>query len=211
MTMTFLTHERMKSIVGWALTAGIVTLWFVAFRPPMLGGPASTIAVNGISMDPTFADGDLVIVHEKDEYEVGDIVAFRIPEGDLAAGARVVHRIVDGDATDGFVMKGDNNSYTDKWRPSNDEIIGAKWLHVPYGASLLSNVRRPIVLASLTALAGFLVVVTRSPRRRDESADETMASTVADAVRVTSSGRWATVALIGGVVATVVVRRRIRD
>ena len=170
--------RRTKSIAGWVATALVVGVWFVSFRPPVLGGPATSVAVSGQSMHPTFDDGDLAIVHRRDRYETGDVVAFRIPAGDLAAGARVLHRIVGGNATDGYVTRGDNNDYNDKWRPTSADIIGEKWLHIPAGASTLAHLREPIVLASLAAVAGFLVVVTWTPRRarRPESLPEPAAA-----------------------------------
>lgn len=197
--------SRLRSLIGWVLTAGIVALWFTAFRPPFLGGPATTIAVKGVSMNPTFDDGDLVVVHRKERYETGDVVAFRIPEGDLAAGARVVHRIVGGNARDGYVLQGDNNPYTDKWRPTPDDILGERWLHVPYAAKWLAHLRTPLVLASLAAVSGFIVVVTWSPKRRKEEGDDEDAAVVPteDDLRI-----WtATAAAVALGVAAVVVPR----
>ena len=65
-------------------------------RPgPFLGGPASYVIVSGHSMEPTLYTGDLVVVHQRDEYSVGDMVAFEI-EG----GSQVIHRIVGGSAAE---------------------------------------------------------------------------------------------------------------
>jgi signal peptidase len=165
------TSARTKNLLGWVATIAIVVAWFVAFRPPILGGPATTVAVRGHSMDPTFHNGDLVILHRRSTYRIGDVVAYRIPDGELAAGARVVHRIVGGNAANGFVTRGDNNPHVDKWRPRPHDILGARWLHIPSAAAWLSRLRQPIVLATLAAIAGFFLVMTWSPRRLDRTAD----------------------------------------
>src|SRR3990170_1536652 len=121
-----------------ALAEGCLLLvWFVIFRPIGLGGPASYVMVSGTSMLPTLKTGDLVVAQRQDSYAVGDIVAFRVPRGEPAAGAIVIHRI-SGEAEGGFVVQGDNKRYPDTWEPTADDILGRLWLLIPGGARVLA-------------------------------------------------------------------------
>jgi signal peptidase I len=69
------------------------------------------VIVNGISMEPGFHKGDLVIILAADSYHVGDIVAYRHP--DIGP---IIHRIVE-QKDDRFVLRGDNNSWLDSYLP----------------------------------------------------------------------------------------------
>ncbi len=55
-------------------------------------------------MEPTFVTGDFVIARSASEYRVGDIVVFQTESAD------VIHRIVGGNAEDGFATRGDNKT-----------------------------------------------------------------------------------------------------
>jgi len=138
--------------------------WFVALRPQSLGGPAGWILVAGESMEPTIHPGSLVVVTRRVDYAVGDVVAYRVPEGNPGAGGNVIHRIVGGTADDGFIVRGDNTNAPDIWRPKPSEIVGALWLTLPDGALPLLFLRSPIVVASLAAgFATYLVLGLLAP------------------------------------------------
>lgn len=143
--------------------------WFVLFRPQILGGPAEFIAIDGVSMTPTMHNGDLAILEKRSSYHVGEVVAYRIPAGEFGAGHDVIHRIVGGNGKTGFVTKGDHNAYSDYyWHPTAKDVIGKVWFTIPRGAYLLSQLRRPAVLAAIVAASVFLLVswpVQRRARR----------------------------------------------
>ena len=61
--------------VGWLAIIGLFAAWFVAFGPANLGGPATYVVVDGTSMEPTFVDGDLAVVHKSDRYRTGDVLS----------------------------------------------------------------------------------------------------------------------------------------
>ena len=126
---------------GWIVVTLLLLAWFTWFRPPMLGGETAYIMVSGQSMEPAMASGDLALVRDQEAYEVGDIVAFR------GSGSVVIHRIIGGDAEDGFRLQGDNRTGIDPWRPGNDEIIGKHWFHVPYAGHFFAFLQQPLVLA----------------------------------------------------------------
>jgi signal peptidase I len=107
-------------LVAWDLIA-----------PVQLGGRVSYVNVRGISMEPTLSTGDLLVLRQRDAYEVGQIVAF---ESDMG-GAIVVHRIVDI-VGDRHLLKGDNNTFLDRYTPTVDEIIGAEVITLPGGERL---------------------------------------------------------------------------
>ncbi len=145
--------------------------WFLVLRPQGLGGPAGWILVAGESMEPTIHPGSLVIVMRRTDYEVGDIVAYRVPDGDPGAGDNVIHRIVGGSPDTGFTMRGDNTNAPDQWRPRPAEIVGSAWLTVPEAAAVMLFLRSPILVASVAAalatywILGLLAVPSPAPVR----------------------------------------------
>ena len=161
---------RVASIVPTALLVLFAGVWFVTLRPQGLGGPAGYVMVNGVSMLPTYQGGDLVIVKKHDHYRRGDIVAYRIPEGDVGAGIIVIHRIIGGSAAEGFELLGDNNAESDDWRPKPRDIVGKEWLHVPNLAKLLAFLHAPVPLASIaTGIAAAVLLVPSAKRKHFSS------------------------------------------
>jgi signal peptidase I len=108
----------------------------------------SYVVTNGISMQPLYHAGDLVVVVKADSYETGQIAAYH-----GARGLKVLHRIVGGDPDSGFIFKGDNNPNNDRQRPTADQMIGRAVLHIPQGGTWL----RPMFSPSMLGMLGFLV------------------------------------------------------
>lgn len=156
-----LRSRRLAAILaGLPLTIALVGAWFLFLRPVSLGGPAGYLIVAGVSMEPAFHTGDLAITQWRAEYQVGDIVAFS------AEGGLVIHRIVGGDAVQGFTTQGDNRELPDPWRPRPDDIVGASWVCLPGAGNALAFVRQPAVLAGLAAAVAFFLAFTAGPPRR---------------------------------------------
>jgi signal peptidase len=117
-------------------------------------------------MVPTLQSGDLVILHEQSTYEVGDIVAFRIPAGEPGSGNRVIHRIVGGSGDEGYVTRGDNRASDDQWRPTDHDVLGKLWLRGPGLGTALPRLRAPLIVATAAALiAVWLVFDWWKPKR----------------------------------------------
>jgi signal peptidase I len=86
-----------------------------------------------------------------------------VPKGDPMAGAQVIHRIIGGNATRGFIVQGDNRTAPDVWRPKPQDIVGAKALRIPNAVLVLQFLRSPVLIALLAACFVFVHVLGRSP------------------------------------------------
>jgi signal peptidase I len=116
-------------------------------------------------MLPTCRPGDLVIVRRQASYGIGDVVAYRIPNGRIGAGIILIHRIVGGSATDGFIVRGDNNPDPDDWRPTYRDVVGKAWLTVPRVGLVLALLHAPLPLASLGASIAVILVIDPDKKR----------------------------------------------
>jgi signal peptidase len=144
--------RRLLTLAGTvALAALLVYVW-----PQRLGGAATVVVVHGRSMEPTYHEGDVVIVRRADAYRAGDIAAYALPAGVAGAGHLVIHRIarVNDDGT--VTFKGDSRATEDAYRVRPRDLMGRAEAHIPRGARLLTVLSSPPVLG---LIAG--VVVTR--------------------------------------------------
>jgi len=122
-------------------------------------------------MLPRYHTGDLVLVERRSSYHVGDVIAYRVPKGDPMAGAQVIHRIVGGDATHGFLVQGDNRGAPDVWRPKPSDIVGSKALRIPNAVVVLQFFRTPFLLALLAACFVFVRMLGSKDEPEGELAD----------------------------------------
>ena len=127
--------------------------------PSSLGGCTTLTIVSGQSMEPTYYTGDLVVSRCAD-YAVGDVVVYNPPN---VGSARVIHRIIDGDAESGWVIQGDNNDFVDPWTPTNERILGASTLHLPKVGLLGTVLVSPMTWISLLLVAAALVIWPGKP------------------------------------------------
>src|SRR5206468_2138322 len=88
-------------------------------------------------------------------YHAGEVVAYRVPKGEVGAGHVVIHRIVGGNGRTGWRMQGDNRTAPDLWHPTNADVVGAKLLRIPDAWLVLRFFHTPLMLG---LLAGFGVV-----------------------------------------------------
>jgi signal peptidase I len=161
--------------LAWAKKAGGIAIVIAAFlfwaqylRPQSLGGNAGYVLVSGQSMEPRYHTGDLVLVEKQHSYHAGQLIAYRVPKGDPMAGAQVIHRIIGGDAKHGFVVRGDNRTAPDVWRPKQQDIVGAKALRLPNAIVVLQYLRAPLFLALLAAALVFVHVLGGTGGSRPE-------------------------------------------
>jgi len=158
--------RRLYRVATVAVIAVVVMLWAFTLRPQVLGGPATFVAVRGTSMVPTYQHGDLVVVESIGSYEVGQVVAYRVPAGEVGAGHVVIHRIVGGDATHGFAMKGDHNTAPDPWMPKQADMVGIASFRLANAGRLVSLVQQPVIMGGLASAIVVSVLLAQPPRQR---------------------------------------------
>jgi signal peptidase I len=129
-------------------------LWFGL--PQSLGGRADWVLVSGTSMLPSLHTGDFVLVEHQSSYHVGEVVAYRVPKGQVGSGHVVIHRIIGGDGKRGWTMKGDNRTAPDLWYPTNRDVLGAKLLRIPDAWLVLRVLHMPLLLALFAGFGVFL-------------------------------------------------------
>lgn len=151
---------------GIATALLLIGLWAVVLRPQALGGPVTYLVIRGDSMEPTYRTGDLLVVRAAERYAVGDIVAYRVPAGDVGAGHLVVHRIAAGDGDAGYLMQGDNNPSVDPWMPRSSDIAGRAWVAVPGVGRMLTFLHRPAAAGALAVALLVAFTLVRRPARR---------------------------------------------
>jgi signal peptidase I len=139
--MTAAQHRRTRTLT-WRRASNLLTLaligaWWFTLGPTALGGPASYIAVEGHSMDGTYATGDLIVLHERDTYRTGQVIAFR------AGGGQVIHRIVGGNGRTGYTTQGDNNPDVDPWQPVDSDVLGTTVVRLAGSAHYLDLPSEP--------------------------------------------------------------------
>jgi signal peptidase I len=132
----------------------LVAVW-INFAPVQAGGQASYVIVAGQSMEPGMHLGDLVIVHEAANYQTGDVVAYQNADIDRY----VIHRIVDV-KRGRYRLKGDNNSWIDSYEPTNHEVLGKLWVHLPRIGIYMQKLREPIFMALFAGLIGSMAAGT---------------------------------------------------
>ena len=129
-------------------------------------GLISVVVTSGVSMNPVYYQGDLVVVARADSYQVGEIVGYSIPGKNFVA----LHRITGEDA-DGFVMKGDNNQSIDPYHPNSSQIVGHAVLHIPQVGRWFQILTSPVALAvAAFALTVFGGTTIRTRRRKKRAA-----------------------------------------
>jgi signal peptidase I len=153
----------LSSLIALVAAAGA---WFY-LAPSALGGSTTYVVTDGVSMEPHFHGGDLVLVRSQSSYHVGEIVAYH----NTMLHTIVLHRIV-GRSGSAYLFKGDNNDFVDPDHPARSQLIGALWLHVAAAGKILESLRSPLAVGALVGLATLLFcggAFTRTRRRRRRS------------------------------------------
>jgi signal peptidase I len=149
---------RLAARLAAACVLGVIVLAGGA----LVSGRVGYVVTHGISMNPLYHQGDLVVVARAQSYQPGDIVAYHVADSHLVA----LHRIIGGDAS-GWVIKGDNNQSIDSTHPGSHDLIGRAVLHIPHGGLWLQGLTSPAVLALLAfALVGGGGRAAHTRRRR---------------------------------------------
>src|SRR5438067_5134735 len=139
--------------LGALIALVAVGLLWEELAPVKLGGSHEYAVVDGISMNPRLHAGDLVLLHPSSHYEVGDVVAYH----NLQLGRLVLHRIV-GKTSDRYVFKGDNNSFLDAYHPTQAQLVGGLWIHVPKVGGFFTWLHAPHHAGIAVALPALLML-----------------------------------------------------
>jgi signal peptidase I len=148
---------------GWLSLAGVVAGLVAVGAAVLLLGPLRLVVTHGVSMNPVYYQGDLVIVAAADRYSTGEIVAYH----DRVHHLVVLHRIIGGDPT-GYEFQGDNNQSVDAVQPRQADLIGRALLHLPKAGAWLDRMTGPVplgVAAFLLLAAGGTATQTRRAHR----------------------------------------------
>ena len=134
---------------------------YVANNPlPMPFGYGQAIVLSG-SMEPALSVNDLIIYHQKDQYKVGDIIAYQ--DGNML----VTHRVID--ISKGMITtKGDNNNVSDG-KIDTEAVIGKAVFIIPHVGGVIRILKNPVVSVSL--LIFFFIILElgyRKERRNGE-------------------------------------------
>ena len=139
--------------VGWSL----VSIMLV-FAGASVTGLIDSRVVLTSSMTPTINPGDVVVSTSSNRLKphVGSVVIYTGKKFDGSTVASFAHRIVGGDAVNGFTMKGDNNPDADVQKPKLADIEGVVFLTIPFLGKLLSP--QVLIILLLAAFGVWLIV-----------------------------------------------------
>lgn len=159
----FCTVRRAIDVAALVLT--VLAAWFL--WPASLGGSSRFIVVEGQSMEPTFHLGDLVLLNVGTAPRIGNVIVFRIPHGEPAAGLLIIHRII-GRRDDGtFVTQGDNRRTPDQFHIHRSDIMGSPRRSIPHLGRIIGLLSSPMIVGIAAGLLGTLLLW---PRRNDRHA-----------------------------------------
>ncbi len=146
------TRRSIGIVTGVVGAAALAWAW-VFFAPTQAGGGTSYAIIVGNSMEPKLHRGDLAVVRRRSTYRVGDAVLYDSRE----LGSKVLHRIVRIDGGR-YVLKGDNNSFLDAERPTDEQIVGTLWVTAPAVGRVAEWLREPMHSALLVGLVTLIAL-----------------------------------------------------
>lgn len=128
-------------------------------KMPMPFGYGMAVILSG-SMEPEMSVDDLIIVHESNDYVVGDVVVFQ------GSGMLITHRIIDIQGNE-YITKGDANNVEDQ--PILDSnIVGEVIFCIPGLGNLVNIIKSPIVSLVIIIIAVILIEKSNDKDRKDE-------------------------------------------
>jgi signal peptidase I len=146
--------KRGVHAVAWVVLAvAAFLLW-----PERWGGTMTYVITSGTSMQPMFSAGDLAVLRSADDYDVGDVVAYRSAELDRI----VMHRVLTDDGGT-YTFRGDNNEFADPEELGDDQVLGELALRVPKVGLVAEWLLRPVNLL-LAVAALYLLAGDRRPK-----------------------------------------------
>lgn len=199
--MSILRH--ILTAVFFLLVGAAVMLFF---SPQLPFGPSVEVKiVKSGSMEPTIMTGAAVVILERDQYAVGDVVTFTAVDSEIPT----THRIIGTEEQEGrlvFITKGDANEEADVAPVWPEYVIGKVVLDVPYLGFIFDFARQPLGFALLVGIPAFLIIfdevekIVREIRARRKPAPVADAATPLLVKELeefrTSDGRFVAIAAI---------------
>ena len=143
MVLRALALSLLMALIGLDLYVAQST-FFLRDPMPMPFGYGASVVLSG-SMEPALSVDDLIIVHEEESYEVGDMIVF------CDGKSTTVHRLVEVDG-ETLTTRGDANNTNDK--PILLNRVKGKVVKTVKGAGkIVSAVRSPLGVLITLAIA----------------------------------------------------------
>lgn len=165
--------KRSAGKLGWAalliaagLTLGLSLYYGVIAKLAgdaltMPFGTGAAVVLSG-SMSPTLEVNDLVLVQEKEHYEVGDIVVYQ------SGNSLVVHRVAALEGTQ-IITRGDANNVSDA--PVDISAVkGTVVIRIPHLGAVINILKLPAV--EILLLAGACILLGSSFKKENRAAEE---------------------------------------
>ena len=121
-------------------------------------------------MHTVLYDGDVALVRRQSSYRRKDVIVYRVPDGEVGAGTLVIHRVVGGSGTTGYLTRGDNTQGADAWRPRTDDVVGRVRWKIPWAGRLLVFLHSPRGRAAFASLVAFALAFPASSKKPDAEA-----------------------------------------
>ena len=130
----------------------------LTFSAASMAGYVQARVVLTNSMQPTINPGDIVITANSTRVvpQVGSIIAYQARQFNGTPVGVFTHRIIGGNAVDGWLMKGDNNPSPDIQKPKGADVLGTVILTIPK-LGLLFN--RRLLFTLIPVLVGLWFVI----------------------------------------------------
>ncbi len=163
---------RAPSLLGKTLRGiayGLSGLFVAALLVVGLTGTLSFRVVLTESMQPSINPGDVIVAVSDNVVapQLHDVVVYIATRFDGTPVAPFAHRIIGGNAEDGWIVKGDNNPNADVQKPTSDDInsvVVAVWPAV----GKFFNVQ-VLFLAAFLGVATWLIIGGLRSRRGSDS------------------------------------------
>jgi len=122
-------YAKFVTFTGYVLSA--ILLSFSALS--ITGYLKARVVLTG-SMAPTIKSGDVVILIPTAHVtpKIGDVVAYTGRRFDGSSVGTFTHRILEGNAESGFLVKGDANPAPDVQKPTLADISGVVFFTIPF-------------------------------------------------------------------------------
>lgn len=129
----------LKLVLTYFGYAGIALM--VTFSALSASGIMKARIVLTNSMEPAISPGDIVLTMSPERLapKIGLVAAYQGRRFDGSPVGVFSHRIIDGNAEQGWVMKGDNNPGPDTQTPKNDDILGVVFFVIPFVGKFLTK------------------------------------------------------------------------